>query len=96
MDSIAIETCKCCGAVIPPTVKLPNLKMRIYKFIGKHPDCTIDALVKELYEFAYDGGPIDPKHAIREQIRKMRETLAASGMTIICGKGNLYRLERLA
>lgn len=95
MATNAVETCKCCGAVIPPAVKLATLMMRIYKFVGKHPNCTINDLVKELYDGAADGGPIDPKHAIREHIRKTRDKLAKHGMTITCSPEHLYRLERL-
>lgn len=69
--------------------------MRIYRFIGKHPNCTINDLVKELYDGMADGGPIDPKHALRQHIRKTREKLAEYGLTITCSSEHLYRLERL-
>lgn len=89
MDNIAVETCKCCGAVIPPEVKLPILKMRIYQYIGKHPDCTIDDLVHELYSVS----SFNKLYALtveRDGLRKALEHL-----WVCAGCGTMKSMEQI-
>lgn len=54
-----IETCKCCGAVIPePAQNLSPTQRKLYAFVAKHPGVTLDQIFNHLYADRADGGPL--------------------------------------
>lgn len=94
---INIETCKCCGAVIPPRAEfgLTRTQQRVYDYIARHPGCTMDRIMNGVYADARDGGPTF-SNTIAVHIHNINNKL--TGLRIQCsgpGPGATYRLIKL-
>lgn len=92
--------CPTCGTWIPsPGVKVGGRQRRkIYEYILRHPDCTIEAIIDATYSDDPNGGPSDARNTATAIIHTIRKILTGYGLTIANrrGVGTTYRIVPLA
>jgi len=72
-----VETCNCCGAVIPipePELRLTPSERRLYDFIAKHPGVPFQRIYDHMYAHRYDGGP--ERNTINTMMSHINDKLA--------------------
>lgn len=79
-----VATCCCCGQVLPPRVKLPAVKQRIYDYVAANPQgVSTDEIARKVYADDPNGGPDDANVCIRTHIWRINNfTLIPLGLAI--------------
>ena len=93
-----LARCCCCGQIIPPAVKLPRIKQRIYDYVKAHPaGVTSDQIMDNIYADDPNGGP-SGRSVVSVHVNQMNsDYLAAYGLQIrsTLGPGALFTLRPL-
>ena len=92
-----VETCPHCGALIPPPAhEMPHLtphEFKVYCYIAKRPECSIDDIVTHVYASEPDGGPLCAKNIIFVYITRINHKLTGHKIVnIASGYPARYRL----
>ena len=93
------RVCPCCGQVIPPEIKLPSVKQRVYDTIrfAKMP-MGRDRVMEKVYGSDADGGP-DGLHILSVHIYQINTRyLRPRGLEIhgSGGPGSTYSIRKYA
>jgi len=95
---MAIKICPCCGQIIPPAIRMPEVKQRIYDVVRKSHDITRRDLMNAVYADRYDGGPLSD-NVISVHIKQINERwLRPHGIQIkgTGGPGSTYSIQPYA
>lgn len=86
-----VTMCCCCGQVLPPKLKLPVVKQRIYDMVARHPGIRLQQLINHVYAEDPNGGP-ESLNIIHVHVHQINLIIIKHGLQIRGHTSQGYRL----